>query len=87
MATHSVRRSVALSKRLMEEVSAVAPPELRGNWNRLVTVALDHFAKELRKREFEKAMARMATDPVIQKECESIRKEFATAEVDGLHDD
>ena len=42
--TRKVRRSGALSHRLIEEVKAAAPPELRENLNRLVTVALQEFA-------------------------------------------
>lgn len=87
MATHSIRRSVALPKRLVDEVAAVAPPELRGNWNRLVIVALEEFAGERRRQEFERAMARMAADPAIQKECAAIQREFSAAEADGLDDD
>ena len=87
MATQSVRRSVALSKRLVDEVSLVAPPELKRNWNRLVTVALEVFAVARRKREFEQSMARMAADPAIRKECAAIQREFARAEDDGFGDD
>ena len=45
-----VRRSVALSRQLVEEVSALAPPELRQNLNRLVTVALQEFAARQKAR-------------------------------------
>ena len=87
MKTHTVRRSIALSKRLVDEVSSVAPPELRRNWNRLVTTALEEFARARRAKEFEQAMARMASDPAIRKECATIQREFARAESDGLSDD
>jgi len=83
----TVRRSVALSRQLITEVSAVAPPELRQNLNRLVTVALQEFAARRKAREFEEAMAQMATDPAIQAECASISKEFAITEADGLKND
>jgi hypothetical protein len=83
----TVRRSVALSRRLVEEVKAAAPPELRENFNRLVTMALQEFAAKRKERAFEEAMARMAADPAIQAECASISKEFATAETDGLKND
>lgn len=83
----TVRRSVALSRQLIEEVSAVAPPELRQNMNRLVTVALQEFASKRKERAFEDAMAKMAADPAIQAECASISKDFTTAEADGLKDD
>ena len=83
----TVRRSVALSRQLIEEVSAVAPPELRQNMNRLVTVALQEFASKRKERAFEDAMAKMAADPAIQAECASISKDFSAAEGDGLRDD
>ncbi|MBI2469083.1 MAG: hypothetical protein HYV62_14920 [Candidatus Rokubacteria bacterium] len=84
---NTVRRSVALPRQLVEEVTTVAPPELRENLNRLVTVALQEFAAKKRERAFEEAMARMAADPAIQAECAAISKEFGTAERDGLKDD
>lgn len=87
MATQSVRRSIALSKRLVEEISAVAPPELKRNWNRLVTTALQEYARSRRAREFELSMARMAADPAIRRENAAIQKDFARADSDGLSDD
>ena len=84
MATHSVRRSIALPRRLVDEVSSVAPPELKANWNRLVTVALEEFARNRRAQEFERAMRRMAGDPAIRRESLAIHREFARAEADGL---
>ncbi len=83
----TVRRSVALSRHLVEEVSAIAPPELRHNMNRLVTVALQEFAARRKESEFEEAMAKMASDPAIQTECATIAREFAPAEADGLKND
>lgn len=83
----TVRRSVALSRQLIDEVSKVAPPELRQNLNRLVTVALQEFAAKRKARDFEEAMAQMAADPAIQAECASISREFTTAETDGLKND
>ena len=70
MATRTVRGSIALPKRLVDEVAA-APAELRINWNQ-------------RQRAFAQAMARMADDPAIKKECAAIQREFARAEADGL---
>ena len=64
----------------------MAPPELRGNWNRLVTVALEEFARQRRRQQFEQAMTSMSADPAIQKENAAIRSEFAIAEADGLRD-
>ena len=83
----TLRRSVALPRQLVKEVSAVAPPELRDNLNRLVTVALQEFAAKRNEGAFEEAMARMAADPAIQSECKAISKDFAIAEADGLKDD
>jgi hypothetical protein len=82
-----VRRSVALPKSLVDEVIALAPPEVRKNLNRLVTVALEDFAARQRARTFEEAMARMATDPAIRGENASISGEFRVCESDGLKDD
>jgi len=85
--TNTVRRSVALSRRLVEDVRSVAPPELRQNLNRLVTVALQEFAARHKARAFEEAMGRMARDPAIQAECASISRQFAVADADGLSRD
>jgi hypothetical protein len=83
-APKTIRRSVALSRQLVEDVSAVAPPELRQNVNRLITVALQEFAARQKERAFEEAMARMAADPAIQAECRATEREFAIADADGL---
>jgi hypothetical protein len=80
----TVRRSVALSRDLVEEALAVAPPELRHNLNRLVATALREFAAGQRKRAIERAIARMAADPAIRAECAAISGEFAGTEADGL---
>ena len=83
----TVRRSVALSRQLIEEVSGLAPPDLRHNLNRLVTVALQEYAAQRRARAFEEAMARMAADPAIRAAAAAISKDFAIAEDDGLKGD
>jgi hypothetical protein len=80
----TVRRSVALPRRVVEEVTAVAPEELKGNLNRLVTVALEEFTRSRKARAFEEAMARMGADPAIRAECRAIAREFESAEADGL---
>ncbi len=86
-ATRTVRRSVALSRQLVENVSALAPPALRHNLNRLVTVALQEFAAREKARLFDEAMARMASDPAIRAECAAISREFSVTETDGLRHD
>jgi hypothetical protein len=80
----TIRRSVALPGALAEELSALAPAELRGNWNRLVTVALREYAARRRALAFESQMAAMAADPAIRVECANIAKEFSVADLDGL---
>lgn len=87
MLTTTVRRSVALPRSLVEEVTAVAPADLQGNLNRLVTVALREFVARRRIGAFRRAMAEMASDPAIQSENAAIAQEFAAAENDGLPDD
>lgn len=82
--SRTVRRSVALSRQLIDDVSTVAPPELRQNLNRLVTVALQEFAARRRACAFDDAMARMARDPAVRAECALISREFTAAEADGL---
>lgn len=86
-ASQTIRRSVALPKILVDEVTALAPANLRNNLNRLVTVALRDFAARQKARVFEDAMARMATDAAIRGEDASISREFRVCESDGLKDD
>lgn len=86
-ASQTIRRSVALPRHLVEEVKTFAPPELKGNFNRLVTVALREFATQRKGEAFEETMARMAADPAIRAECTAISKEFLLTETDGLKND
>ena len=79
----TIRRSVVLPRQLINEASAVAPPELRQNLNRLVTVALQEFAAKRRERAFEQAIAQMAADPAIQAECAAITKDFTVILPEG----
>lgn len=83
----TIRRSVALPRQLIDEVRKAAPPELKQNLNRLVTVALREFAAKRKEDAFEEAMAQMAADPAIQGECAAISRDFAIAEADGLKND
>ncbi len=84
LGSKTIRRSVALSSQLVEQAAALAPAELQGNLNRLVTVALQEFAARRRALAFEEAMARMGADPAIRAECARIGEEFAAAEGDGI---
>ena len=80
----TIRRSVALPATLVEEISALAPAELAGNWNRLVTLALLEYAARRRALAFESQMAAMAADPGVQNESAAIGREFSVADFDGL---
>ena len=80
----TVRRSVALPRNLIDEATAVAPPELSQNLNRLVTVALQEFAAKRKTRAFEEAVAQMTADPAIRSECAATERDFSVAEADGL---
>jgi hypothetical protein len=81
---HTVRRSVALPRQLVDEVLSLAPPEAAGNLNRLVAQSLREFVARRKALALEAAMARMAADPAIRKECAVIAAEFAPADLDGL---
>ena len=83
----TVRRSVALPRQLVQDAVEAAPAELRGNLNRLMLTSLREFTERRRAQAFEEAMAKMASDPGIQKECAAISQEFAEAEADGLGGD
>ena len=87
MKLRTVRRSVALPGALVEELSTLAPAELAGNWNRLVTIALREYAARRRALAFESQMAAMAADPAVQGECATIAREFSVADLDGLRYD
>ena len=85
--TKTVRRSVAVPLQLIEEIHRVAPPELEGNFNRLVITALRDYSARKKKESFEKEMARMAADPGIRGVLADISAEFTRTEFDGLSDD
>jgi hypothetical protein len=83
----TLRRSVALPSALIGELTAVAPPELRTNLNRLVILSLQEYVARRRQQEFDSAVAAMAEDPQVQAECAAIARDFAAAETDGLGND
>ena len=84
IAQNTIRRSIALPSELVEELRAVAPPELRDNFNRLVTFILIDFTRRQKKIQFETAMAEMANDPAIREVSSILSEEFTEAENDGL---
>lgn len=80
----TIRRSIAVPNELVEELRTVAPPELRDNFNRLVTFILMDFTRRQKKYQFEAAMAEMANDPAIQEVSAGLSEEFTETENDGL---
>lgn len=82
-----VRRSVALPEQLVRKALACAPPESANNLNRLVAQSLTEFVARREERAFAEAMAAMAADPAVRKECAAITQEFAVADLDGLGHD
>ena len=79
-----VRRSVALPKDIVEEAAKLAPPELKGNWNRLVRTALEQFIIQRKRRRFAESMAEMARDPQAMALNRRISDEFSVTDGDGL---
>ena len=86
-ASATVRRSLVLSKRLVEEACLYAPLPLRRNFNRLVIFALEMLTQNEKQKKFEQEIANMASDPQILSVCETIGEEFALTEADGLKRD
>jgi hypothetical protein len=83
----TVRRSIAIPLQLVEEIHRMAPPEMEGNFNRLVVTALREYSARRQKAFFEKEMALMAIDPGIRCVLDDISSEFIHADYDGLSDD
>lgn len=83
----TVRRSVALPRRLVEEATALASPDQRQNFNRLMRFALQEFAARRKASAFDEAMAEMARDPAIRRESSTISRRFEGADADGLGND
>lgn len=79
-----VRRSFALPKNVVLEAARLAPPELRGNWNRLVRTALEQFIIQRKRQRFAEGMAEMAKDPQAMAIDRQISEEFSVADADGL---
>ena len=80
----TIRRSVALPRRLVDQARERAPAELRTNLNRLVTTALQEYVARRKEREFEVAMEQMAADPQIRAESKAIFTEFSVTDADGI---
>jgi hypothetical protein len=80
----TIRRSFALPSKLIDEVLSVSTIAEQSNLNKLVTVALQEYVNNKKRREFEKSMLEMANDPEILRECGVIEKEFKQTEMDGL---
>jgi hypothetical protein len=80
----TIRRSVALSSKLVEEARSVAPELLRDNFNRLVQNALEEYIRHRKALAFQESMALMARDPGIHYECRTLEKGLGPADGDGL---
>jgi hypothetical protein len=80
----TVRRSVALPSRLVEQVSEAAPPDVRGNLNAVVRTALEEYVRNRRRAAFESEMAEMAADPQIRAANAEILREFEATDGEGL---
>lgn len=80
----TVRRSIAIPRKLMDEAMQVAPIGLKENWNSLVKEALRDYVLHRKAEEFEKAMEAMARDPGITAASSDIEVEFTQTEMDGL---
>jgi hypothetical protein len=85
--SQTIRRSVALPRLLVEQLIASAPDDLKTNLNRLVATALREYVERRQQDAFALAMAEMAEDPAIQRECASINRELMATETDGLRDE
>jgi hypothetical protein len=80
----TVRRSFAIPARLIEEVLEATPADGPGNLNAIVRCALAEYVARRKDEEFGREMERMAADPEIQRENESILRDFAGTTADGL---
>jgi len=80
----TIRRSFALSSKLVDEALTVSTDAEKANLNKLVTIALEEYVSFRKRREFEKSMLAMGSDPEILGECSAISQQFASTEMDGL---
>jgi hypothetical protein len=65
------------ARQLLSEHDHMKPKTLRKAANKTISA-------KRRGRAFERAIARMAADPVMRAECAAITKDFRFAEADGL---
>jgi len=86
-ASRTVRRSVALPRRLVDQATALATPELPRSFNGIVRAALREFVARRQAQAFEQAMGKMARDPAIRRELARMGRSFAAADSDGLDHD
>ncbi len=80
----ALRRSVYIPGELAAELAEALPAEEFANFNALVTAALREYVAARERHALEEAMARMAADEDVRRECGAIGREFARAEKDGL---
>lgn len=79
-----IHRSFLLDAALVDEARKLVAPELSGNLNRIVNMALAALIEKQQKLKFADEMAVMAQDLALRKESIRISHEFRSAEKDGL---
>lgn len=80
----TIRRSFALPRKLIDEAVTMSTKAEKANLNKLVTIALQEYIDNRKRREFETAMQAMGNDPEVLRECQGIERDFAQTEMDGL---
>ncbi len=84
VAAKTIRRSFVLPSNLVEEACTVSNKNEATNLNKLVTIALQEYVNNKKRKEFENSMLAMGNDPEILRECAAINKDFLGTEMDGL---
>ncbi len=83
-ARRRIHRSFTIDSALVARAQRLAPPELSGNLNRMISVALSTLVEKFERTRFEREMADMGADASLRGESARISEEFRRAEPDGL---
>ena len=83
-AKNTVRRSIALPRKLVEDAKSVAPRSIKKTLIDWSWWPWRIFPRARRKQTFEEAMKRMGGDPEISAQCQTIVRGFGETEGDGL---
>ncbi len=73
-----------MPRKLVDEALSVSTKTESPNLNKLVTIALEEYIENKRRKKFEEQMVEMGCDPQILQECSAINTDFASTELDGL---